>query len=222
MDKYYPPSYLQIRQGGKTGRLLNLLLEHSHLAFSIKTYPWLLSQLLDSSEVQFFFFLPSTTRLLRALLMYIFSLSCHFLLYQLLISSALDSANAMKPNVSANSILQDLWLFKSWKSWEPCTLISTPCHDGMENSRLSLSTGQIGSSLGLSKCLQEEKALLTWLLKTGLPWLYSNDIKKILIWFHQKETRFAGFWFHQEFIDAFNEMIVLREDAHYTWKQTTQ
>lgn len=100
LEVYSPPPV------DKGGWLLNLLLEHSPLAFSIKTHPWLLRQILDPSEVQFC--LPSTTRLLRALLMYIFSLSCHFLLYQLLTSSALDSANAMKPTVSADSILQDL------------------------------------------------------------------------------------------------------------------
>lgn len=48
----------------------------------------------------------------------------------------------------------------------------------------------------------------------GAPQLCSDDIKDIFY------LLVSGF--HQEFAVAFNEIIVLREDAHYQWKQSTQ
>ena len=52
-------------------------------------------------------------------------------------------------------------------------------HDNAESSSLTFSDGHLDSSLGLGKFPEEGNTLLMWLLKTWLPQLCMDVIKKI-------------------------------------------
>lgn len=85
----------------------------------------------------------------------------------------------MAQNVSVGAFLQDLDFSNPGSLRNPELPFLSHPHDSAKSSSLTFSDGHLDSRLGLGKFPKEENTLFTWLLKTWLPWLCMDAIKKI-------------------------------------------